>query len=270
VSAADERIHKYPRTPHLEGSRVQPGDQDLDAEPLAVLRGRYVVVEEKLDGANAGIAVAEGEVRLQSRGHVLVGGPRERHFDLFKRWASAHAAGLRRLLDGGLVLYGEWLHAKHTIFYDALPHYFLEFDIRAPDGTFWSTARRRVHLARAGFVASVPVLWEGMVTEPAALPSLVGRSRYKTDRWRDSLAAAAQGARVDPERAIRETDPVDDAEGLYVKVEENGVVVARYKWIRASFLTSVLDSGSHWLARPIVPNRLAAGIDLFASPLEDR
>ena len=30
-----EPIHKYPRTPHLEGSRLQPGDEDLDAVPLA-------------------------------------------------------------------------------------------------------------------------------------------------------------------------------------------------------------------------------------------
>jgi hypothetical protein len=69
-------ITKYPRTPHLEGSRLQPGDEDLDQIPLAELRGAYVVVEEKLDGANAGISIADGKPRLQSRGHVLLGGPR--------------------------------------------------------------------------------------------------------------------------------------------------------------------------------------------------
>ena len=252
---------KYPRTPHLEGSRLQPGDHDLTAEPLASLRGRYVVVEEKLDGANAGISLDEaGRVRLQSRGHYLTGGPRERHFDRFKQWTATHAAELAALLDGGLVLYGEWLYAKHTIFYDALPLHFLEFDIRGPDGVFWSTARRRAHLSGAP-VVSVPVLWEGVVTDPGALPGLVGPSLYKTAGWRDALRAAAVAAGVDPERAARETDPSDDAEGLYVKVEEDDRVVARYKWIRAGFLTSVVDSGSHWLSRPIVPNRLASGDD---------
>ena len=43
-----------------------------------------------------------------------------------------------------------------------------------------------------------------------------------------------------------------------------GAVVARYKWIRASFLSAVVDSGSHWLNRPIVANRLAPGVELFA------
>jgi hypothetical protein len=46
-------------------------------------------------------------------------------------------------------------------------------------------------------------------------------------------------------------------EGLYIKVEEDGQVLQRYKYVRASFLTTVIDSGSHWLSRPIVPNRLA-------------
>jgi hypothetical protein len=54
---AVEPIHKYPRTPHLAGSRLQPGDHDLEQVPLEALTGRFVVVEEKLDGANAGIAL---------------------------------------------------------------------------------------------------------------------------------------------------------------------------------------------------------------------
>lgn len=259
-------ITKYPRTPHLEGSRLQPGDHDLEQVPLSALRGRYVVVEEKIDGANAGISLDEdGALRLQSRGHVLVGGPRERQWDLLKQWASVHGAALAPLLAGGRTLYGEWLYAKHTVFYDRLPHYFFEFDVRDPDGAFWSTARRRALLAAAPFVVSVPVMWEGVCTDPRTLPALVAGSRYKSPRWREALAEAAIEAGVDAERAARETDPSDLAEGLYLKVEEDGRVVERYKWIRASFLSSVLDSGSHWATRPIIPNRLADGVDLFAS-----
>jgi hypothetical protein len=52
-------------------------------------------------------------------------------------------------------------------------------------------------------------------------------------------------------------------EGLYIKVEQGGTVAERYKYIRASFLSAVLDSGSHWLDRPIVPNQLSSGVDLF-------
>ena len=259
-------MKKYPRTRHLEGSRLQVGDHDLEAVPLAALRGRFVVVEEKLDGANAGLSLAEdGRVALQSRGHFLTGGGRERHWDLFKRWAAARQAELVPLLAGGRVLYGEWLHAKHTVFYDRLPHYFMEFDILDPEAGFLSTGARRAALAGSP-VASVPVLWQGVLDDPARLPALVGPSLYKSPGWREALDEAAGAAGIDPERARRETDPSDDAEGLYVKVEEGGVVVERYKWVRASFLGSVLDSGTHWLQRPIVPNGLADGVDLFGGP----
>ena len=49
------RITKYPRTQHLEGSRLQPGDEAPAAVPFAAPRVRHLVVEEKLDGSNVGV-----------------------------------------------------------------------------------------------------------------------------------------------------------------------------------------------------------------------
>jgi len=261
-----EAIIKYPRTHHVEGSRLQPGDEDLDSVRLADLAGERLVVEEKLDGANAGISFsADGALRLQSRGHFLTGGYRERHFDLFKTWANTHRNALWDLLGARFVAYGEWLYAKHTIFYDALPHYFLEFDVLDRErGTFLDTERRHALFAESPIV-SVPVVWTGATPTRAALESLVSHSLYKTSGWREALADQAAAANVDPARAARETDPANESEGLYIKSERDGAVVGRYKWVRATFLTSVIDSGSHWLDRPIVPNRLAVGVDLFGS-----
>lgn len=259
-------LRKYPRTDHLEGSRLQPGDDDLDCVPFRQLRGRWLVVEEKLDGANAGLRFgADGQLLLQSRGHFLTGGPRERHFDLFKQWATAHAAALREVLTDRYVLFGEWLYAKHTVFYDRLPHYFLEFDVLdlARD-VFLSTAARRALLAGLP-VASVPVLREGPAERLDELTALVGRSLYKDPDWRESLTAAAAARGLDVGLAWRETDRSDLMEGLYIKVEEGGAVAARYKFIRASFLTAVIDSGMHWLRRPVLPNGLAPGVDLFGA-----
>ena len=34
-----ESIKKYPRTPHLVGSRLQPGDEDLSQIPFAEIKG---------------------------------------------------------------------------------------------------------------------------------------------------------------------------------------------------------------------------------------
>lgn len=260
-----ESIRKYPRTHHIEGSRLQPGDEDLSAVRRAELRGTYLVIEEKLDGANAGLGFGPGrQLRLQSRGHYLVGGRREKHFDLFKQWAHGHAHDLWDIAGDRYVVYGEWLYAKHTIFYDALPHYFLEFDMfDTREQVFLSTDRRHEILAGSP-VVSVPVLWRGEADSLADMHGLIGRSLYKTDGWRERLAATLTERGLDPERLRGETDPADEMEGLYLKVEAGDHTVDRYKFIRASFLTSVVDSGSHWLDRPIVPNQLAEGAGFFA------
>jgi hypothetical protein len=252
-------ILKYPRTQHIEGSRLQPGDEDMDSVPFSQIRGRHLVVEEKMDGANSAVSFDEGgKLLLQSRGHYLTGGPRERHFALFKQWANGIAADLHAILGARYIMYGEWLYAKHTVYYDVLPHYFMEFDIYDRDAAeFLSTERRQALLAPAGAaVVSVAVLASGPATTLAALRALVGTSLFKSGRWRESLHATATARGLDTERVARETDPSDKMEGLYVKVEENGVVAERYKFVRADFLTTVLDSGGHWLDRPILPNGL--------------
>ncbi|MCX4240755.1 RNA ligase family protein [Paraliomyxa miuraensis] len=257
-------LRKYPRTRHLMGSRLQPGDEDLSAAPFSELEGRPLVVEEKLDGANAAVSFDEdGKPWLQSRGHYLTGGHRERHFDLLKTWAMCHRDALFTALGSRYVMYGEWLYAKHTVFYDRLPHYFMEFDVLdRQSGAFLSTARRRELLQDAP-VWSVPVLHEGTAPSIEALAERVAPSLYKSEDWQDALRRAAADEALDVERVVLQTDPSSLAEGLYVKVEEDGEVTGRFKWVRHSFLTSVVDSGGHWIDRPIVPNRLAPEVDLY-------
>ncbi|RSM71608.1 DNA ligase [Kibdelosporangium aridum] len=247
-------LRKYPRTHHLESSRLQPGDEDMHSVAFTQIRNRYLVVEEKLDGANAAISFTpDGTLRLQSRGHYLTGGPRERQFGPFKAWAAIIQHALFDRIGSRYIVYGEWMYAKHTVFYDALPHYFCEFDILdTASGDFLSTARRADLLAGLP-ISSVPVLHTGPIASLSALLSFVGPSTCRTAGWRDALTHAAQGSAT----VVGETDMNEDMEGLYIKVEENGVVAERYKWVRPTFLTAVLDSGSHWADRPIVPNQLA-------------
>ena len=55
----EDRIIKYPRTPHLEGSSLQPGDEDLSQIPFSEIAGRHLVVEEKIDGANSAVSFTD-------------------------------------------------------------------------------------------------------------------------------------------------------------------------------------------------------------------
>jgi RNA ligase len=258
-------ITKYPRTPHIQGSRLQPGDEDLDSVPFSEIANEYVVVEEKVDGANAAISFdVQGQLLLQSRGHYLTGGNRERHFNLFKQWANSHYAALWDILGDRYILYGEWLYAKHTVFYDRLPHYFLQYDLLdLSSSQFLSTAARRELLANLS-LASVPVLFTGKLQSHKQLVSLLQQSHFIQTGHIDRLHQLCLEQGLDPDRSIQQTNQSLLMEGLYIKVETAELTVARYKYVRADFLTTILQADSHWLNRPIIPNQLQSGINLFA------
>lgn len=255
-------IHKYPRTPHIEGSRLQPGDEDLSQIPFESIKNKHLVIEEKVDGANSAVSFGEnGELLLQSRGHYLTGGYRERHYNLMKQWANSHREVLFQILGKKYIMYGEWVYAKHTIFYDSLPHYFLEFDILDREtGIFLDTPSRH-KLLKGTPVVSVPVLGEGSYLSKEEILNLIGHSRYITENQRENLYDAAVRLGLDPERNSRDADMSGLMEGLYIKIEENGEVTGRMKFVRALFLQCVDFSETHWIDKPIIPNQLNVPIE---------
>lgn len=260
-------IKKYPRTPHIEGSRLQPGDEDLSQIPFSEIAGRHVVVEEKIDGANSAISFDDdGTLRLQSRGHYLTGGYRERHYNLMKQWAYIHENEFRQVLGTRYIMYGEWMYAKHSIFYDALPHYFMEFDIFDREKEIFLDTPSRKKITAQMPVSSVPVLTTGKLRTKEELLSYLGQSNYIREGHMERLRGEAEKMGLDAELVLRQTDAGTQMEGLYIKVEEEGRVASRVKYVRATFLQKVEESGTHWIDRPIVPNLLTGDIeDLFIS-----
>ena len=260
------QINKYPRTQHIQGSRLQAGDEDLASVPFSSVAGRFLVVEEKIDGANCGISFYDNELLLQSRGHYLTGGYRERHFNLLKTWATVFSHGLYNILGHRYIMYGEWMYAKHTVFYDCLPHYFMEFDIYDTQRkVFLSTGERRKMLHGADFIKPVPVLYSGMLNTIDELKSFLTKSLYKTENWRNNLRNLCSKDNLDYELVLGQTDNSDMAEGLYIKFEEDGIVRGRYKFVRSEFLARILASDSHWLDRPIITNLLPEGVTIWTS-----
>jgi hypothetical protein len=259
------QIYKYPRTHHIRGSRLQPGDEDLAAVPFSQLAGRHLVVEEKFDGANCAISFKDdGRLLLQSRGHYLTGGPRERQFDLLKTWANMYSRPFFEVLGERFVMYGEWMYAKHTVFYNALRHYFLEFDILDLETKeFLSTVRRHELLRQLPMVQSMPVLHQGPLQKMDQLTKLIVNSEAIVGDHVTELRGLAEAAGLRADQVVAETMEGRTMEGLYVKVEENGIVAERYKYVRWGFFQALMSSESHWMDRPIIPNQLAAGVDIF-------
>lgn len=289
MSQAEEFFRKYPSTRHLRGSQLQPGDDADKVIEFDLIRNELITVEEKVDGANAGFFFdRDGTLHAQSRGHELdlgARGGREKHWNLFKDWLKAVEGSLfERLLDRYIV-YGEWLFAAHTVYYNLLPHYFLEFDIydRQLDAWLDTLGRRRLLLGLP--IRSVPVLkplhgfdgkgsvksraWTTADGDPglrfgssAQLNRLIAPSLFKNGAWRDDMHAMALRHGLNS----RSTDRIEDgdlSEGLYCKIERDGCVAERFKIVRPAFKQTISDNNEHWLSRPILPNQLAPGLNIF-------
>ena len=78
-------------------------------------------------------------------------------------------------------------------------------------------------------------------------------------------AADKSGSRMD--FVTKQTEDSDLAEGVYIKHEDQGIVQGRYKFVRGDFLQVIQSSDNHWHDRPILPNGLADGVDIFAPVL---
>jgi hypothetical protein len=233
---------KFPKTPRIK----QVIEQECVHRDWKHLNA---VVQEKVDGANTGISFSEeGQLLLQSRGHYLRGGPRERQFDLLKQWANENQNMLFDILEDKYVLFGEWMYAKHHIFYDALPHYFLGFDLYDKEtGKFVSL--RRYHEIVRDRLHSVPVLAQGKFGKMSNFTGLIGPSQFQTKDWKKKFVEMAG------EKELGYTDPSGLMEGVYVRVEDDDWLIGRMKHPRDQFLKVRIDD-SHWMTRPIIANQL--------------
>ena len=269
-------IEKYPRTPHLEGSNLAPGDTAADRvrirDIVRAYPGAIWVIEEKLDGANTGLSLDPETFDLipQCRGHALSGGAREGQFSAFKEWAQVHEAHIMDVLEDRFISYHEWTWAMHTKFYDALPHYLHEFDLKdRRTGKFLSTPARAEVLRGSPFL-SVPVLRSGPAPSCVdEVASWLRPSLYQTADWRDAMGVAADRAGVPQEVAERAAGTGDLAEGFYIKIEDGAETVARFKWVHHGFVQTILDNNQHWSARPIIRNGLLPGVDIMRAPTHE-
>jgi hypothetical protein len=237
---------KYPRTPHLFGSRGTDDDKHLgEAESLRFLAEPSLIVEEKLDGTNVGIHFApDGRMALQCRGHLITEGMHPQ-YDLFKQWAAVERPVLEATLEDRFILFGEWVHAKHSVHYLRLPHYFFEFDIHDKRGGDFLSLERRLDLLEGMGLHTVPVIHTGPL-DRERLTALIGPSRFDSEF---------------DNPVTKRTDNL--MEGLYLRTEAQGVVTGRAKFVRPEFVEKVKQS-EHWQHQAMVPNRLYEGADIWS------
>jgi len=245
MGATRDDFIKYPRTPHLFGSKGTDDDKHLGRkESEAFIADESLIVEEKLDGTNVGIHFnSRGRMVLQCRGHEITEGMHPQ-YDLFKKWTSVKRPVLEAMLGRQFILYGEWLYAKHSVHYRKLPHYFFEFDIYDKDAAQFLDLDTRLQMLDGTGLQTVPVIHRGRVTA-GELQSLIGPSAF--DSAFDNPTTASNDQLM---------------EGLYLRTEAGGHVTGRAKMVRPEFVEKVKQS-DHWQHQAMVPNELADGADIW-------
>lgn len=232
---------EFPRTIHLPIEPNAASDDKVasEAEMHAFLSGK-VSVEEKLDGANMGLAVIDDFPVVRNRNHVLrknysgLKTPAQLQFGRVWSWLYEGGKKNRNIdkvlavqeeVGSGVTIYGEWLFARHVVEYDELPDLFVPYDIwHQEERKFLDPLRTSKLLSAAGF-------------EPAPLRAFISRpSEALLIAHRDQPSLFSSTAM---------------AEGVYLKTGDGEWGTGRYKMVAPWFKSDDL-----WNKKPLVKNRV--------------
>ena len=227
-------LPQYPRTPHLP-HKPNTQREDLvasDKEVACIFTSTYVVVEEKIDGANVGMAKFDGHPIIRNHNYILNKGyqkqtPAKLQFKSIWTWYYKHEHLFDKLADlaGPVSVYGEWMIAQHGLEYDLLPSWFIAFDVyNYEEGKFMNPMQGSMLLKEVGF-CTVPQLLKGTV-----------------DNY-EQLEAFCQQPSPFTTKGLRE--------GLYVKVSDEKWIIDRFKMVREGF-----KQGGLWSTKEIKKNQI--------------
>lgn len=236
-------LFKFPRTRHLfdAGGGVGRDDLVMDARELkAFLNNNHLILEEKIDGANLGISLtSDYQITFQNRSHYVTSQSATQWKGL-ESWLAQNASIFQviaiildhylnfiKVLTPDIVIFGEWLYAKHSIHYAELPGYFIAFDVfDKKEQKFFSVPERNRILKDSGLPV-VPKVAEGKFTKEQLEALLKSRSQFYSG-------------------------PV---EGIYIRVDDGLYLRDRAKIVRPDFLEKEDDGEvEHWSKKSLVKN----------------
>lgn len=198
----EREVPKIPSYMHLPWSREHARDQKFMTDrqfEAARIADEPVVVTEKLDGAN--VRLTREAVHSRSRRSPTHDGPGE----VYSRLKSRHAR-FKDAIPEGVVLYGEWMYAEHSVHYPSLEDFLFVFGALDTESMKWQSWAETESLADAIGAAVPPVIdqsssgFEGRM-EPS------GESQYGPTRegyvvrlqsgfsWRDFRRSVAKCVR---------------------------------------------------------------------------
>jgi len=216
-------FRKYEKTFRILVPQIDiKGKHYLSKKECQQLLNGKVTITEKMDGANVGIVRYRDTFHLQKRGS-LVGDSEHAQFNFFKAWSYQNYDKIMQI-PKGTVLYGELMYAKHTIFYDRLPDYFLAFAwLNKGSNRYYKWDEMKTLCDNIGF-HTVPLLHQGYVDRMELFDMIPDVSNYGSTM----------------------------AEGIVVWNHKKGM---RGKVVRSEF-QKFMDNEGHWMNRPVTPNEI--------------
>lgn len=209
----------YGSIPHLSNSKLGDGDYRITWGQERILttkrRDRHdiIIVTEKYDGSNVGIAKVSGQiVALTRSGYEAITSPYKQHH-LFADWVDGNVNGFSELIKDGERLCGEWMAQAHGLRYEIDGSPFVAFDYFTPDNK--------------------------RITHDELLSKL-------SDPWVNIKTARVihKGDSIDVSKLIKplnkrtpEIKSDGDPEGMVYRVERHGKVDFLAKWVRSDFQT---------------------------------
>lgn len=213
------KSQKYNRTFHVPWSPGMTSDDKM-AKDISALLNVPIVITEKIDGSNTSLEKEGCFARTHS------GPPTHESFNGLK----ALHASLCYMIPENLQLFGEWCFAKHSIAYEALPGYFLLFNIR--NNNYWESWEIVELWAEQLNIPTVPVLFKGIVNSENELKELTESFMIEPSK----CGGIREGV------VIRVSDSFND--------EKFSTHVA--KMVRANHI----QTSTHWREQEIIRNKL--------------
>lgn len=203
---------KYPRTPHFSFSLGATNDDKIQYD-LSNFEGKEVIISEKMDGENSSCMRDTIYARsLGSNNHPS------------RNWLKGLWGSMCYNIPENWRICGENLYAKHSIYYDNLPSYFLVFNIWNENNIClsWNDTIEWCELLG---LEHVPVLYRGIF---------------------DIEQIKTICANLDPEKQ----------EGLVVRLADSFKFSDFNKSVVKYVRKNHVQTDEHWATQKIIPNKL--------------
>jgi len=201
---------KYPRSYHLPWSLGATNDDKI-MKDISGFYGEEIVITEKMDGENTTMSKNYLHARsLDSADHP------SRH------WVKGLWGQIRYDIPEGWRICGENLYAKHSLYYDNLPSYFMAFNVWDENNVCLSFDDT-IEWCKLIGIEHAPVLWRGIFDEKFVREFSVDHSKQ---------------------------------EGYVVRVTKSFDYKDFEKFVGKNVREGHVQTVEHWMFQKIVPNKL--------------